>query len=805
MHHLLSKNRISLFLLLILVSSTTLLFSQEKPTLPDIESIYLHTDRDSYVIGESLWYKAYSVYPYNNQLYSKSKILYVELIDSDSKIIARNKTRLENGLGNGDFKLTDSTGVKKAGLYQLRAYTNWNRNFDDAFIFNKDIEILNIYNNPEENKTTAKSKKNKSNTEEKKPTLNIQFFPEGGSLLEDVNSLMALKVVDDNGFPMEANGGIYDANDSLVSIFRTIYDGMGKFQFTPKKGASYYAKTSSINGNEDVKTALPKARAQGYVLNYRIVKDKQIVFVKTNKNTLLSTQNQSVKILCRFKGVTYFEIEQPITDNMVGFEIPKSKLPAGINQITLFDANSRPQNERLIFIDNNEDLDISLNTDKKIYKPNEKVTVSVSSKTKTGEAVPASYSLSSMDMNGLEDPGLASNICSYYLMEADIKGKIHNPGDYFDKNDHSRLEKLNLLLLTQGWRDFLWKDIPKFKDSTSTYLTEQGLNLSGQLTQSLSNRGKPDNHITLTLFNKGKIDIETAVSDSLGKFKFQDLMFYGKPDMILSSVNNKAKGRGVIELDDIDAPMAINFNPQLIKAETTQNQSLKEQVLRKYTSFGIMSENVLDEIEITAKKKEEPESIYGPADHSYTFDDEVRSFSTIYQLIQFTVPGLSISGSTIKFARNNGPAQIMVDGVPWQQEDISFIQPDDVAKIETFNTASTVIFGSNGSNGVILIYTKVGALNRDRIVNHTIKQKLDGFYEARIFYTPEPDSIDFENQKEAVRNTLYWNPYMHPGEKGTIETSYYNSAVETNVKITLEGVTISGIPIVVKTNYSIEK
>ena len=804
MHHLLSKNRIVLFLLLILVPFAPL-FSQEKQTLPDIESTYLHTDRDAYVVGESLWYKAYSVYPYNNQLYSKSNILYVELIDSDSKIIARNKTILENGLGHGDFKLTDSTGVKKPGTYLLRAYTNWNRNFDDAFIFNKEIEILNVYNNSEDNKTSAKLKKGKVNSEEKKQALNIQFFPEGGSLLEGVNSLITFKAVNGNGFPIEVNGSIYTANDSLVTIFRTIHDGMGGFQLTPKKGASYYAKTSRTTGNEDLKTALPKTRAQGYVLSFKKAKDKQMIVVKTNNNTLLSKKNQPIKVISRFKGVTYFEIEHPMTSNIVGFEIPKSKLPSGINQITLFDANSRPQNERLIFIDNHDDLEITLSTDKKIYKPNEKVTVSVSSKTKTDEAVPASYSLSSIDMNGLEDNSAASNICSYYLMEADIRGKIHNPGGYFDKNDRTRLEKLDLLLLTQGWRDFLWKDIPNFKESSEPYLTEQGINLNGQLTQSLGNKGKPDNHITLTLFNKGKIQIETTVSDSLGKFKFQDLKFYGTSDMILSSVNSKAKGRGVIALDDTNTPMPAKFNPKFIKPETLQTQALKESVLKKYVSFGVMTENVLDEIEITAKKKEEPESIYGSPDHSYVFDDEIRSFSTIFQLIQFTVPGLSISGSTIKFARNNGPAQIMVDGVPFPQGDISFMQPDDVAKIESFNGASTVIFGSNGANGVILIYTKEGTMNRDRIVNHTIKQKLDGFYEARIFYTPEPDSIDFENQKEAVRNTLYWNPYMHPGETGSVQATYYNSAVETDVNLTLEGITATGIPVVLKTNYSIEK
>jgi hypothetical protein len=52
---------------------------------------------------------------------------------------------------------------------------------------------------------------------------------------------------------------------------------------------------------------------------------------------------------------------------------------------------------------------------------------------------------------------------------------------------------------------------------------------------------------------------------------------------------------------------------------------------------------------------------------------------------------------------------------------------------------------------------------------------------------------------------LYWNPYVHPDKIGVLELHYYNTRVETEVKLSLEGITASGIPVVVKTMYSIEK
>lgn len=806
------KKKIELLIksFVLLIFTASVVNAQEKKEVVSIQNIYLHTDRDNYTLGESLWYKAYSVSPYNNQLYNKSNVLYVELVSPDAKVIARHNTRLENGLGHGDFKLTDSIGVKKAGIYQIRAYTNWNRNFEGDFVFEKNIKILNIFSSAEPNDqvVTRKQKQEKIDIEETKENFNIQFFPEGGSLVEDVINVVAFKALDSNGMPIEVKGEIYDATDALVTFFQTSHDGMGRFQLKPKNGNSYYAKTSSVEGDGVIKTSLPKARDEGYVLSYKKVKgsDTEVLIVKTNNKTLLSQQNQDIKVVCKIKGLTYLEISQPISSQIVKLELPKAKLPSGINQVTLFDASSRPQSERLIFIDKNDELDIVLSTDKTLYKPNEKVTVSLSSKTKTGAPVLASYSLSSIDMNGLEDKDLGTNICSYYLLESDIRGKVHHPGFYFDNNNPRRIEKLDLLLLTQGWRNFLWKDTLKLKDGKVSFFSEKGINLSGRLTQIIGNKGKVDNHITLTLFNNGGVNMLNTETDSLGRFKFQDLMFYGTSQMILSSKNDKGKSKGALYLDEVSkSPLAVNFKSQPVKRDTLKTNVIKENILRKHVSFGITPENVLDEIEIVAKKKEEPISMYGTADRTFVFDGESETFSTIYELIQANIPGVLVDETSIKFLRNVGPALLIVDGIQWQPEDVAFIQPADVAKIETLNGASATILGSNGGNGAILIYLKKGTINNEKIVLQTIKQDLEGFYEPRVFYAPKPESVSSENQNEAIRNTLYWNPYMHPDKTGVAQANYYNSAVETKVKVTIEGITVSGVPVVARTHYIVEK
>ncbi len=173
--------------------------AQETKSLLEVEKIYLHTDRSTYFMGEDLWYKAYDVRAFNNILFDQSTILYVELISSNSDIILRNKTKLEMGLGNGDFQLQDSLEVKP-GKYQLRAYTNWDRNFGDAFVFKKEIEIIDVFETDSSKEIKSDlSSKSSAKIIEKQNTLKVDFFPEGGSLLENVASVICFKAVDSSG------------------------------------------------------------------------------------------------------------------------------------------------------------------------------------------------------------------------------------------------------------------------------------------------------------------------------------------------------------------------------------------------------------------------------------------------------------------------------------------------------------------------------------------------------------------------------------------------------------------------------
>lgn len=795
---------------LITIMMTTSLFSQEKKSIPQIEKTYVHTDRNSYVIGETLWYKTYTVYAYNNSLFDYSNILYVELLSSDSKIIARNNTKLVAGLGNGDFKLSQKNDVKP-GKYQIRAYTNWSRNFGNDFVFKKEIEVIDVFNTEAKAVSHLTEVNSEDIVESKELKFKIQFFPEGGSLIENVSSVIAFKAVDINGNPINVQGQILDEKGEIIAFFASSHDGMGKFQLKPNEGKKYYAKVTASNHSE-VNEALPNLINEGFILGYKNIRDKKVISIQTNEKTFQKFSNKPFTIRYSSKGVSYFTETYELTNTKLFVELPSDNLPDGIVQVTLFDNELRSQSERLIYVEKEQNIKVELSTDKTLYKPKEKVVLSVISKNNLGEAVPASFSISGTDLNGADKINdFRSNISSYFLMESDIRGKVNNPGYYFDANNLGRLQHLDLLLLTQGWRDFLWKKQYKINDNL-VYKVEKGINISGNVKKLFGKKPVVDNVVSLSIIDEKRMKAFDTLTDSMGKFKFKNLDIVGTAKIVLNSKNKKGKKTGELVLDSIfKSPILTDYkSTHDFQYGTSEKKKTEQNIYKKHVKFNVAPENVLEEVEIIAKKDPTP-SFYGKLDYAYDMGENTPSYADIYQLLEATVSNLVVEetaeGRVIRFMRNTNPVLLVINGrITNYFTDLDFFLPEDIIKIEASNgPTATMIFGNEAGGGVLILYTrKPGIIKKPDL--QSITKQVEGYYAARVFYTPNLNNeATKEDDEYAIRNTVYWNPYIHPDKTGVSQTSYYNTVVETDVKLTLEGVTATGIPIVINKYYIIEE
>jgi hypothetical protein len=284
-------------------------------------------------------------------------------------------------------------------------------------------------------------------------------------------------------------------------------------------------------------------------------------------------------------------------------------------------------------------------------------------------------------------------------------------------------------------------------------------------------------------------------------------MFSGKTNMFLNSRNEKGKFRGEILIDAIEqAPIPVSFQNEPINwTETTH--TIVDNVFKKFVAFGIKPENILNEVKIVAKKKNQAPIFYGIPDNSYVPDESVAIFTDIFDLIVQKLPGVISDGDSVRFQRFDGEPLFLLNGNTAFRTEIDFIQPSDVEKIDAIKGAqATMFYGAEAANGIIAVYTKPGTKPAEKGGFHSIKKEITGFYTARVFYTLNPEKPNLElDDKGAVRNTLYWNPYVHPDKTGNASVNFYNTKIETKVKVALEGITGSGIPVVKNVFYNIKK
>ena len=106
------------------------------------EEIYIHSDREEYISGEDVWFKIYLIDRQSLKPSPDSKIAYFELLNSANRPVIQKKIWLDGGFGPGQLVLPDTLST---GIYTIRAYTSWMKNFFPLNCFKKEINIYNAF------------------------------------------------------------------------------------------------------------------------------------------------------------------------------------------------------------------------------------------------------------------------------------------------------------------------------------------------------------------------------------------------------------------------------------------------------------------------------------------------------------------------------------------------------------------------------------------------------------------------------------------------------------------------------------
>ncbi|TKG94560.1 hypothetical protein EYV94_11465 [Puteibacter caeruleilacunae] len=341
-----------------------------------------------------------------------------------------------------------------------------------------------------------------------KDKLQFNSFAEGGNLISGLPSLIAFKAVNCLGKPQSVTGQLYE-DDQVVSSIKSFHDGMGSVRIVPRMGKNYSIRLDDT----DSVYALPAVREKGMTLQLDNVDEEYVTF-KVRQNISLTAQN--VYLQGQMRGVTY-TIASGAVKKELQIKIPMQQFPqCGIAQFTLYNEDLLPIAERLVFVNSKKRLRIEAHVSKKKYNTREKATVEIKVRDVDDNPVVAHLGMSVYDkIYSLENN--PHNILTHCLLSSELKGRIHQPDYYFNPRNEDALQALDLLLLTQGWRRYVWdKEVLRKEDVHQAIVEEQ---LRGVLKVKSAKKKIPALPSVMMVFNhKDTVNKRIVMTDSIGQF-----------------------------------------------------------------------------------------------------------------------------------------------------------------------------------------------------------------------------------------------------------------------------------------------
>ena len=731
-------------------------------------SIFLHMNKSTYVRGEHIWFKGYMYNRVKAEPFKEAVNVYVGIYDKDGNQKEKHLVLSKEGQLQGQIAI-DSSFVD--GQYYIKASTSWMKDFkeDDSFVqqfmvLNSELVLEN--NNPSED-------------------YDIQFFPESGHWVSNVQSVLGIKMLDENG-NAGANmvGIIRNHIGEEIVRFRTNRLGFAKVVMTPFASERYWATVSNPNGKE-WRVPLPAIDSLGLVLSNRnISEDRILVLVGTNAETKREIGSKPYSILIHRDGLLK-SLDVVFKENQLyaSHILDKRELHSGMNILTLIDNRGVPIAERLFFNDKQiKTLSLDANV-QKVDKDSMEVALTGFEKRTTSFA-----SISVLPV-GTKAYNFSSNILSSFLLKPYVRGYIQEADQYFTDFSKRAMEDLDMLLLTQGWSKYDWDNI--FNEPPQKKIQYRaGIDVFGSINSKVpkstdllvyaGNQSEPtviplseqseafslDNYfveqgeeLRLTLLNKrGELSMPNLFL-RLDTGQSTDRIYELEP---FRGIENDVlvDGLGEVELQNFVLPEQNTIS--LEEVVVSENRAIK----RITTPF--VSEGNLKVV------TEETEGLYP------RLLDIIRSSGfNVWEVPNAGYDRIRITTKRVLSFSLVQPSPILyIDDVRYPDFDILLDFP--TTRVKSYYIDRTGAMEAGGAGGVIRVYTRkegdVGAGHSDkftpdeRFFTHRVS---NGFMPAKQYYTPKYNNLSSESFRYFGSIGWFPNPAINKNGMCTLKIPDY--------------------------------
>jgi hypothetical protein len=127
----------------------------------------------------------------------------------------------------------------------------------------------------------------------------------------------------------------------------------------------------------------------------------------------------------------------------------------GINRLVLLDRNLKPVSERLFFNSHIDINKLTVTTDSLLYATRSAIGLQLADNTGRKEEEISMLSVAVVDENSVGTGGPSHSILSGLLLGPELKGYIENPAACFSSDTLSAEKKLDWLMMTHGWSNYL--------------------------------------------------------------------------------------------------------------------------------------------------------------------------------------------------------------------------------------------------------------------------------------------------------------------------------------------------------------
>ena len=639
--------------------------------------------------------------------------------------------------------------------------------------------------------------------------IDVQFFPEGGYLINGIRSRVAFKCLKPDGLGIEAKGTITDNTGKVIADFSSQHLGMGVFALIPESGKTYKAVLTFADGSQN-SFDLPTVREEGINLSVNNTNpDTLSIKITANEGFFQKNQNKTFYVMAQSGGIVCYAAQTILKSTSYSALIPKNKFPTGILQITVFSSKGSPLSERLAFIQNNDQLNLSVKSDLSTYSRRQKARLLVSAKNKT---VPAEGNFSVAVINESVvpfDDDDSPTILSHLLLTSDLRGYIEKPNYYFNHHDEKSAADLDILMLTQGYRRFSYKNIIADKIPPVTFLPEQGITISGTLR---NNTGLPVSKGNIRLFIPDKAYSTQTVTDANGNFQFSNVIISDTSSVKVTARDNSNSNNLMLSIDPIAGPPStLYINPAggISNIDSALRPYLQNSKKQFNTPRAIQEVVIKSTVIVKKPSHTDYSTLSGlsmDADHTIP-GDRFKDCNFFGDCLMAAGLGVTYENNNFYVTRdyNAGKKTPMAYYVNGMQVDYSYllnVDPKMVESVEVFNSDGfSGINRNTGTNGVLVVNIKKipkgEKISKDQLLamlpkNNETEFIPGGYNTTRVFYLPKYNNPAGNSGGNDYRSTIYWNPNVVTDKDGNASLEFFNPDGTGTYKAIIEGIDKDG-------------